>query len=244
MPRSKPDSVSKLSDDQLFEKISSSDTLEEFSDPSVTIKLLRLVLTKQESSTKKIESAVSKLTSKSNENAKRISNLESDFNNLDQYSRKPVAILTGLTVSPGENRENLFQSVITTLNGALGSNQEHLCRKDFVAIHRNGLTGHNGRPPSIIVKFLRYFEKDLFFTKQSKQYFKQNGLNIFHGLCPGFIREQDEIKRHNDVKFVTYDGPGRHFSVCLKNGNFINRVKSYNDFITKFDDIESENDES
>ena len=54
----------------------------------------------------------------------------------------------------------LCNKVVETLNKTLDpSSQEFLSLKDFVAIHRNGLNGRNGKPPSITIKFLRYFEK-------------------------------------------------------------------------------------
>lgn len=240
MPRNNSRSdFTKMSDDVLFDKLSVSDSVEDFADPSVTVKLLRLLITKQDASAKAVEANLATLTAKTNEHSSRLQRLETDFRDADQYSRKSVAIFTGLPKDSGETPGTLTGKVIETLNEALGPNQDRLCLKDFVAIHRNGLNGHNGKPPSITLKFLRYFEKELFFTKNAKKYLRERGLNIFHALSPGFIREQDKIKNHNAVKYVTYDGPGRHFSVCLTTGKFINRVTCANDFLSKLNDIDA-----
>ena len=169
MPRnsSRTDStVANLSDDALFDKLVSSDSVEEFSDTGVVVKLLRLLITKQDTTAKNVQKTLTTVASKTNKNATRLYKLESTVTNMDQYSRKPVAIFTGLPVAEGENSYNLYEHVINTLNGVLRPDQR-LNKNNFVAIHRNGLYGHNGRPPSIIVKFLRYFEKDMFFVKLS-----------------------------------------------------------------------------
>ena len=238
-PRAKP-KISKLSDSELFAKLTDSDPsdLEDFAEPTTMVRLFKLILVNQESSRKTLDSTLANLTSKTNHNTHKINDLESKFNDLDQYSRKPTAILTGLSMQDGESRDMLVGRVLDVLNGSLmfPGSANKLCYKDFAAIHRNGLTGRGGRPPSITLKFLRYYEKDALFSRQAKGNIKKLGCNIFHALCPGYIKEQNKIKEHSSVKFVNYDGPGRNFSVCMHSGKFINRVVSNNDFLSKLNE--------
>ena len=76
----------------------------------------------------------------------------------------------------------------------------------------------------------------MYFNRTAKAKLKGMNLNIFHGLAPGYVAEQNRISNHDSVKFVIYEGAGRRFSVCLKAGDFINYVKNYNDFINKLGD--------
>ena len=126
------------------------------------------------------------------------------------------------------------------INSILASNQYTFTIQDFVAIHRNGRFMKGTRPPSVTVKFLRYFDKDLLFTKRYVQNRKSNfiGINFHHCLCNGLIKEQKLLDGHPAVKFVKFEGV-RFFTVCVKGKNtgddiFYNRIHSYMEFVTKF----------
>ena len=162
----------------------------------------------------------------------RVSSLESDVRDMDQYSRKDVSILTGLAY-PGpddESEDSLVDKVLETLHYVNPSLQ--MSYKDFSAIHRNG-KGKGGNPPSITLKFLRLHEKEKFMTKSAKIKFKSKGLNIFHGICKRMLDEQKAIERTYHCDFVFYAGPRKHFSVKLKCGDFLNYVRNFSDFETK-----------
>ena len=89
MPRnsSRTDStVANLSDDALFDKLVSSDSVEEFSDTGVVVKLLRLLITKQDSTAKNVQKTLTTVASKTNKNATQLSKLKSMVTNMDQHS--------------------------------------------------------------------------------------------------------------------------------------------------------------
>ncbi len=151
---------------------------------------------------------------------------------LEQYSRKDVIILTGLEFKPSEQQRELEHNVVDILNQISGNSLTHL---DFVAIHRNSRVTNTtrNRPPTVTIKFLRYTDKDILFTKRClgkrKQMFPH--LNYHHCLCPALIEVQRLIAADPNVKFVRYDGPSRYFTVCLNamdnNGRniLVNRIQ-------------------
>ena len=162
----------------------------------------------------------------------RVCVVEKEIREMDQYSRKDVAILTGLQYDKeAETEESLVSEVLGILKFVNPSLD--LCYKDFSAIHRNGRSGKNGKPPSITIKFLRLHEKSKFFNKVAKEKFKRRSVNIFHALCRRMIDEQSLIKQHHDCDFIFYAGPIQHFSVKLKCEHFLNYVRDYADCMTK-----------
>lgn len=171
----------------------------------------------------------------------RVSVLEEKFVHLDQYSRKDVVILTGLDFTEGEQHRELEYKVINLVNEVTNQN---FTMKDFIAIHRNGNKHKaSGRPPSVTLKFIRYFDKDLLFTKnviaRRKELFRN--VNFHHCLSQGMIDIQNKISAHNVVKFVKYMGAGKFFNVCCKSPNgddfFINRVQNSEHFITELNKV-------
>ncbi len=155
--------------------------------------------------------------------------------NLEQYSRKDVVIVTGLVFNPSETQRQLEDNVTDLVNKTTGNSLTNL---DFVAIHRNSRTPKNNRPPTVTIKFLRFSDKDRLFTKRSissrKQMFAH--INFHHCLCPALIEVQRVISADLRVKFVRYDGPSRHFTVCLNSTDiscinlFLNRIRNYEHF--------------
>ena len=168
----------------------------------------------------------------------KLKKVEDDISRIDQYSRKDVAILTGVPYKEEETTEQLVDSVLQHLNAT--KLQQKLTYKDFSAIHRN-VKGKNSRPPSITLKFLRLHEKDLFFSRTHKMILKTKGLNIFHCLCPRMIDEQSLIDEHVETDYVFYSGPAKKFDVKLKCSEYMNYVSSYNDFLTKYEKHECPN---
>ena len=162
---------------------------------------------------------------------------------LDQYSRKDVAIMTGLSFDPNsETQSELETNVVNTINRITGKNTTI---QDYSAIHRNGRKNkRNGRPPSVTIKFLRLRDKDLLFTRNVITKRKQlyNGINFHHCLSEGMISIQNEIASNECVKFVNYMGPGRNFSVCIKRSGkddtFLNRIESVAQFNSELENLE------
>ncbi len=162
--------------------------------------------------------------------------MQEKFVRLDQYSRKDVVIMTGLAYDQinGERQSDLKRNVVDTINSIT---HQSFTIRDFVAIHRNGRTiKGNGRPPSITIKFLRFYDKDHLFSKGANSNRKKSfrGINFHHCLCEGMIAIQNLILSENSVKFVRYMGANRHFTVCVKKEGgddvFINRIQSVAQF--------------
>ena len=169
-----------------------------------------------------------------------VGRLNEDVTRLEQYSRKGVMVVTGVTKSPDETSEQLRTRIVGMFNSLLFDSNEHLSVNDFVDIHRNSKEGKLGRPPSITVKFIRYTDKNLFFNRRiaNTRKSKHPGVNFFHNLCKPLIAEQNLIKDTKHVKFVRYDGDNRHFTVCLTYDNdssFLNYIKNYTHFKTEYD---------
>ena len=169
--------------------------------------------------------------------------LTEDMVRVDQYSRKGVMTVTGLSYDDTETQESLESTVVGMFNALSPSpGRTSFNKYDFVAIHRNGKNskpGRNGglRPPTATVKFLRYTDKDMFFSKTANARRKQTypGVGFHHNLCPRLIEEQKIISGHNDVKFVQFMGATRWFSVCLNCDKFLNYIRSYEHFITELE---------
>lgn len=204
------------------------DTEEQISDVSSLAKLMRFTL----NSVLQNQTMIVRAAEETTHIKHRVVRVESDIRTIDQYSRKDVVILTGLPYEEEEETEQvLVQSVLTLLKHVNPSLP--LSYKDFSAIHRNGKKGNKDRPPSITLKFLRLHEKQRFMSKISKTKFKSEGCNVFHALCPRMIDEQSRISEHAECSYVFYEGPMQHFVAKLRCGDFVNYIRSYNEFLTK-----------
>ena len=219
-------------DQELYNEIASSDAIDQFTDPKTLVRLLRLSIGNQMDTAAKMDKIHLKITEETKYLSKKVEKLDDKNKEMDQYSRKGVAILTGLQSEEDETQVKLVDTVLGKLNSFYSPNPP-LNYKDFIAIHRNGKEGRNGRPPTITLKFLRYYEKEYFFRGDIKRKFKAEGLNLFHSLCNGLMNEQKMIKEYKDTKFVYYAGHGRQFTVCTKENEFYNNVSNYNDFLAK-----------
>lgn len=147
-------------------------------------------------------------------------------------------IVTGVEYLEDERQHKLEETIIGMINKISNSNYK---LNDFMAIHRNGNKLKGNRPPSVTVKFIRYFDKDRLFMKSHiqarKSYFK--GISFFHCMCPGLIVEQSKISNDSRVKFVNFNGP-TFFTVCVKGVGagmdvFYNRIHSYEELLIRFD---------
>lgn len=155
----------------------------------------------------------------------------------DQYSRKDIVIMTGLSYDEGESPDELARSVINVLNRISG-NSLNLTKRDFIAIHRNRIDKNSPRPPTVTIKFIRFSDKDAMFTKNAfllrKNAFPQ--IRLHHGLCPGLIEERNNISKLDIVKFCRYEGANRHFTVCVsiegQPDKFYNRIRNLKHFKT------------
>ena len=143
------------------ESIAKSDSNENLTDISSLARLLKLAL-----NTNLITQQIVKQVTEDTTNVKRrLSNVENNLVRLEQYSRKDVAILTGVEYEEGETTNKLVNTVLNHLN-AVDIPQE-ITYKDFSAVHRNGRKGKGGKPPSVTLNFLRLYEKELFFHVQT-----------------------------------------------------------------------------
>ena len=153
----------------------------------------------------------------------------------DQYSRKDIVIMTGLSYDEGESPDELARSVINVLNRISG-NSLNLTKRDFIAIHRNRIDKSSPRPPTVTIKFIRFSDKDAMFTKKAyllrKDAFPQ--IRLHHGLCPGLIEERNNISKLDMVKFCRYEGSTRYFTVCVsiegQPDKFYNRIRNMEHF--------------
>jgi len=173
----------------------------------------------------------------------RVAVLEEQLLRMDQYSRKSVMILTGLKYTEEESQAELEGNVLNILNNLLGKpGGSGLAITDFAAIHRNGRFMRNNRPPSVTVKFLRYYEKDEFYSRRlvTARKTKYPDLRLHHCMAPGYIEMQKLMSNHPAVKFVLFEGCARLFSVCIKGDEnksdyFINRVQSFEHLQSELD---------
>ena len=96
-------------------------------------------------------------------------------------------------------------------NKILRNKNYELRMTDFIAIHRNGRKMNGSRPPSVTVKFLRFFEKDMMFDKQviNARQRMFSGVNFFHCLCRGIILYMIQPKGKN------YSSYRSRYSVCF-----------------------------
>ena len=148
----------------------------------------------------------------------------------DQYSRKDILIVTGLEYSEEESNEELAQMVTKLLNTITG-NTLQLTTRDFIAIHRNGRSYKNSRPPTITVKFIRFTDKDCVLSKRAQSNCKRMypTIRMHHGLCPGYVEIRNKLSEVSGVKFARYAGANRFFTVCATvNGEdkFYNRIQN------------------
>lgn len=223
------ESLNKASDPADFNRLAN--------DPTVMLKLLRMVLNKQESGHQDFEQVKQDVSDLQEENThlkERVDILEESHAKLEQYSRKGVMIMTGVQMKEGESTEDLERIVIGNLHTILNRTSV-FNRSDFIAIHRNGYKYKNNRPPSITVKFIRYFQKDLFFCKDARINRKENlaDVNYFHNLSSHYINIQNAIQDAKLTKWTRYDGDRRGFTVCLENGKILNFIHSLASFREK-----------
>lgn len=176
--------------------------------------------------------AIDELKSENNRLNDEVKLLNEKVMKQDQYSRKDILIMTGLQFEEHESPEELATTVSSMLNKITGKKLA-LNARDFVAIHRNGRSYRNSRPPTVTVKFIRFSDKDLVFSKLSMSNCKNMypGIHVHHGLCPGYVDIRNQLSQINNVKFVRYAGANRYFTVCVTDptgGNdiFFNRIEN------------------
>ncbi len=233
VPRELENKISE--DSKLLDDLNSAEDLEPYKDVSVVIQLLRLLLNKQDTDRAvliEVKEDVDVLKKENSQLKQRMMRLDEDHARLEQYSRKAVMIMSGVEMPSEESPQQLAESVLGLLNPLI-NNGPPLTVFDLVAIHRNGRSYKQNRPPSITVKFIRYYQKEQFFNKIAKNKLKAicSTANYFHNMCKYFIDEQDKIRSNPEVKWVRYDGDRRGFTVCLANGNFVNFVQSNRNFV-------------
>lgn len=220
-------------DELLWGELNTASDLTQFAELSKIVQLLRFSINSNLALQEQVQTNSDDISSMKNEMTElhsRVDELQQDRDRLDQYSRKDVAIITGLRMPANETQEQLYATVTGMFNKASSAN---LKNNDFVAIHRNSATYNGLRPPTITCKFLRFTDKDIIFRRENKLKLKNEGINIHHNMCRGLIAEQDKLTNHANVKFVIYQGYNRHFSVHLNNGKYVNKITSFKDFISK-----------
>ena len=159
---------------------------------------------------------------------KEVAILNEQMIRLDQYSRKDILIMTGVEYNESESDGELASKVTNILNRISGMS---LNIRDFIAIHRNGRSTRNNRPPTVTVKFLRFTDKDVIFTRRSLSNCRSmfSHVKLHHGLCPGLIDIRNKLAQVDQVKFARFDGGNRFFTVCVTNGDddiFFKRIQN------------------
>ena len=228
-------------DELLVAELNTTDDVSQFADLTKITQLLRYSISLQtdiREDVKKNTVDIKELQQENEKMQERVDRLEEANTRLDQYSRKDVMVVTGVPMETGETSEQLFTHITGIFNKISSANRV-ISKDDFIAIHRNSSEYRGNRPPTITVKFIRFFDKESFFNKDVKQKLVRlyPGVKFHHNLCRGLIMEQNLIKQHDKVKFVIYQGARRNFSVCLNNDKFINKVRNFNDFLNKINKL-------
>ncbi len=226
-----------VKDEELVDILNNTEDLSEISETDQSTKilqLLRFIANSQTEISKSINDTKADISDLKAENkalTSRITVLEEQNIRMDQYSRKGVMTVSGFKIDTLVPQDQLATEVVDMLNTIAISRPALTCQ-DFAAIHRNSKEGKDGKPPTITVKFLRYTDKQKFFTKSAISNRKKHyrGVGFHHNMCPALISEQNNISNHQKVKFATYMGDNRWFSVCLNDGNFLNYIRSFKHF--------------
>ena len=196
---------------------------------------LDLIVSRNDEVLKVLDQNAEKIESLQTDNKrlrKEVEVLNEKLMSLDQYSRKDILILTGLSYEEEESNEELTREVTTILNAITG-NKLNLNARDFIAVHRNGRSYKNDRPPTVTIKFIRFTDKDCVLSKLSMSNCKKlyPHIRMHHGLCPGFVSIRNELSDVNNVKFAKYAGANRFFTVCVSDPHggedkFYNRIQN------------------
>lgn len=196
---------------------------------------LDLIVSRNDEVLKRLDQNAEKIESLQDDNKrlnKEVQVLNEKLMSLDQYSRKDILILTGISYEEEESSQELTKEVTTILNAITG-NQLDLNHRDFIAIHRNGRFHRNSRPPTVTVKFVRFTDKDCVMSKLSTSKCKTlyPHIRMHHGLCPGYVTIRNELASVENVKFVKFAGANRFFTVCVTDplggdDKFYNRIQN------------------
>lgn len=224
-------SGSNTEDDKLVQELNNSKDMTAFADLGKIAQLLRATLSRLDSFETRIQLNTDDITQLKKDNSRltdHVSRLQEDQIRTEQYSRKDVMTITGLEYHDTETSTELYSAILGMFNRLTSCN---FTNKDFVAIHRNGNLFKGNRPPTVTVKFIRFSDKDLFFTKTTRTKCNEicKHVKFHHNMCKPLIDEQKRMGEHLEVKYVTYRGANRHFTVCMNDGNFLNKIRNYND---------------
>ena len=230
---------SQLTEDELLiQELNASDDLSEFADLTKIAQMFRYSISQQSKIIDQVDKNSEDIATLKQENSKlkvRLDNLNEDRIRIEQYSRKDVLLVTGLKMEDRESQSQLFQKITGIFNDITENYDRTFTKDDFIAVHRNGISYKGNRPPTVTVKFLRFYDKDVMFNKDTRTKLRVmfDGVKFHHNMCRPLIEEQNRINEHASVKFSIYQGDRSNFSVYLHEGQFMNKIKNYADLIKK-----------
>ena len=167
---------------------------------------------------------------------------------LEQYSRKDVVTLTGLSYHEHESDLELRNKVchlLNTLQIPTYNDEPYFTFSAFSAIHRNGRRGNRGKPPTVTVKFLSLMDKDLVMKNKSQLRRMNPGTNLFHSMAMGTRDVKSKLEQSKYVKFAEYNGMNEGFSVCLVDRRgWISKIRSSSDLDQRLTELNVENKKS
>lgn len=184
-----------------------------------------------------------------------ISLIEKTVNKTDQYSRRAMITVTGLS-KPTDHAETSHE-LSTKVAEVLSKSGQNVNTTDLIATHRNSRDTKTIRgkevPPSITVKFANINLKDN-VLRSYKNYDlttkRQRDVRLYQSLTKHYsdlrrvildFLNSDESDTSfgmsrcgKSAKWVTYQSPSSGFAVKLKSGEFMRGIHDWDDFMISF----------
>lgn len=190
-----------------------------------------VILAKIQPSLDKVEkllNEVAEVKTTSNTHSKKISLLESKYDDLEQYSRRANVRLFGI---PEESGENLFTIMTTLFQMRMGINGFKM--EDIDRVHRIG-TSKQDKPRPVLLKFVSHRSKVL--VLKNRKSLKGSGINIKEDLTKvRYALYQMAVKKFGATHTWTMDGKihvtlGKNHYVFSKNTDFPVELPQRDDF--------------
>jgi len=130
----------------------------------------------------------------------RVSILEDQNDELEQYSRRNSLRVSGI---PEDDDKDCYTHVLDTLNHHLPCLSEPITITEIDRLHRCGKRRTDGRPRNVLIKFTSYQNRQKVMTKRSAL----KGSNIF-------LNEDLTKKRNNLLYSARVQKRSRHLKEC------------------------------
>lgn len=131
---------------------------------------------------------------------KKVSILEEQSDELEQYSRRNSLRVSGI---PEDNDKDCYTHVLETLNHHLPSLPEPIALSEIDRLHRCGKPRADGRPRNVLIKFTSYQNRQKIMMKRSAL----KGTNIF-------LNEDLTQKRNNLLYSARVQKRNGHLREC------------------------------